>query len=141
MTLVKWYDRPAFNEWFDPFFVNEHRHHGRGNCNCNPATNVYETADAYVIELAVPGMAKEDFSINLEKEVLTISSEKEINVDETITFSRREFGIDKFKRSFIVPKSIDVDQIMADYEAGILKVTLPKKEEAKVDLSRQININ
>ena len=141
MTLVKMYERPAFHEWFDPFFVNEHRHHGKANCGCNPATNIYESTEAFVIEMAVPGMKKEDFTINLEKEVLTISSEKESKTDENMTFTRKEFNFNKFSRSFIIPKSVDVENIAADYEAGILKVTLPKKEEAKADLSRQISIN
>ncbi|MHC1706883.1 MAG: Hsp20/alpha crystallin family protein [Bacteroidales bacterium] len=140
MTLVKWYDRPQFNEWFDPFFVSERRH-GKASCGCNPATNIYETPEAFVIEMAVPGMNKEDFSINFEKDLLTLSSEKENKTEDNYTYTRREFIPGAFKRSYIVPKSVDTENIAADYEHGILKVTLPKKEEAKVNISKQINVN
>ncbi len=141
MTLVKWYDRPAMNEWFDPFFVNDHFLAGKGQCGCQPATNIYETEESFVVELAVPGMQKEDFAIQLEKDTLTVSTEKEEMENDGMKYTRREFKTASFKRSFILPKTVDVEKIDAVYEQGILRVHLPKKEEAKVSLSRQISIN
>ncbi len=138
MTLVKWMNRPAMNPWFDPFFVSER---SSASCGCKPAANILETGDSFVIEMAVPGRNKEDFSLNLEKDILTISSEKESPADENMNYTRREFQTTAFSRSYIVPKTVDSERIEAAYEQGILRVTLPKKEEAKATLSKQISIN
>ncbi len=139
MTLVKWYDRPNFNEWFDPFFIPEQK--DKKSCGCSPATNITETPEAFTLEMAVPGMNKEDFNIALEKEVLSISSEKEGKTDEAGNYTRREFSTGPFKRSYIIPKSVNTETIVADYKDGILTVTLPKKEEARLNLSKQISVN
>jgi len=141
MTIVKWNKHPMFAHPFDPFFEKEiARNHNR-SCNCNPATNIKETNDAFVIEMMVPGMSKEDFQIKLEKEKLTISTEKKQEVDDNIHYTRKEFGTEPFIRSFLVPESVDADNINGEYEQGILKVTLPKKAESKNDLIRQISVN
>jgi len=101
-----------------------------------PAANIRETDEAYLLELAVPGFSKEDFKINLEKDMLTISSErdKEKKTEEKVEHSccRREFGHRNFSRSFYIPEAVDKDGIKAEYTNGILLITLPKKEVVKV---------
>ena len=98
----------------------------------NPSVNIKETKDAYQIEVAAPGFAKESFQVKVEDNTLTISAEtKEEKLEEGEKFTRKEFAQSSFKRSFTLPKTIVADKITAGYENGILKVALPKMEEAK----------
>ena len=97
-----------------------------------PPVNIQELADAYQLEIAAPGLEKSDFNLNLDKNILTISTEKkEVKTDEQSTFIRKEFNYSPFKRSFTVDDKIDTANISAKYENGILRVQLPKKEELK----------
>jgi HSP20 family protein len=106
-----------------------------------PAVNISENEDGFMLEMAAPGMKKSDFKINLDNNVLTISSEKqEEQEDSKQNYSCKEFNFSSFSRSFTLPKSIDFDKIKADYKDGILRVSLPKREDAKVALNRQIEI-
>ena len=106
-----------------------------------PAVNVVETIDEFKIEVAAPGYGKDDFKIDLDKNVLTISSEKEHKQEEKDErYMRREFSYARFSRSFNIHDSIDVDKISAKHENGILTVALPKKEEAKAKPPKQISI-
>lgn len=96
-----------------------------------PAVNIKENEKNFEIELSVPGFTKEDFNIEVDKNVLTISSEikkEESKVDENYT--RKEFEFSSFKRAFTLPDTVDVDKIHADYVNGVMKFELPKKEEA-----------
>lgn len=97
-----------------------------------PAVNIKETENAYELELAVPGLNKEDFNINLEDNHLTISVESsEEKVEETKNYTRKEFNYSTFRRSFVLPENlVDREQISAKYENGILYVNVPKREEA-----------
>lgn len=105
-----------------------------------PAVNIHEDEKQFVLEFAVPGMNKEDFKINLEEQVLTVSSEtKEEKEEQEDNFTRREFYYNGFSRSFTIPDNIDTNKIKADYKDGILKITLPKSKEAR--LSREIKIS
>ena len=98
-----------------------------------PPVNIREDADAYQLEIAAPGLEKSDFNLNLDKNILTISTEKkEETKEENPTFIRKEFSYKAFKRSFTVDEKIDAAGISAKYENGILRVALPKKEEVKV---------
>lgn len=107
-----------------------------------PAVNIVETKDDYQIELAAPGMDKKDFGIDVENNVLTISSEKEMNNEvEGEKMMRREFCYASFERSFSLPEGTDTDKIKASYKEGILKVFIPKREEAKEKPARQISIS
>ena len=116
-------------------FVNQEQETER-KCHWRPSTNILETEQDYQLEVAVPGFSKEDFKINLEKDVLTISSEKEkeekneAKVEQS--FVMREFSRCNFSRSFSIPEAIDKDSIKAEYQNGILMITLPKKEVVKV---------
>lgn len=108
-----------------------------------PAVNVKETDENFVVEVAAPGMKKEDFSIELDNKLLTISSEtKEERVSENKDeqFTRKEFSYASFSRSFTLPETVDNSKISADYADGVLKIDLPKREEAKTEAKRRIEI-
>ncbi|UZO80788.1 Hsp20/alpha crystallin family protein [Aquimarina sp. ERC-38] len=107
-----------------------------------PAINIKETDDSFHIYLAAPGVAKDDFKIELDNENLSVFTEKQ-NQEETSSdkYTRKEFGYASFKRTFKLPESIDGTSINAAYNNGILEVTLPKKEEAKVQPKRMIEIS
>ena len=107
-----------------------------------PAINIIEGKESYRIEVASPGMKKEDFRIDLENDVLTISSERKADKEEKDEkYTRREFSYCSFRRSFILPDSTDADKIEATHNNGILNIVIPKKEEAKEKGPRQISIN
>ena len=98
-----------------------------------PAVNIKENENNFDIELAAPGLNKKDFSINLEKDVLTVSSEKEVNNEsENENYMRKEFGFSSFKRSFSVPETVNTEKIKASFKNGILNIELPKMDEAKI---------
>ncbi len=95
-----------------------------------PAANIAEEKDRYLVELAIPGLAKEDINLNVEKNVLTVSANKEVAIKEGERVVRNEFNYFDFKRTFRLPKTIDTTKIEGKMENGILEITLPKKEEA-----------
>ena len=98
-----------------------------------PAVNIIESNDDYQLEFNVPGRKKEDFKITVDKNILTVSFEKnEEHKEENKQFIKREFVTQSFKRSFTLDEKINADDINAKYEDGILFLTLPKKEEVKV---------
>jgi HSP20 family protein len=103
---------------------------GYNGINLAPV-NIYESAGGYHLEVSVPGVNKEDLKVNVEKNLLTISyDKKEETRSEDLKTIRREFGHRSFKRSFNVTDQINADGIQAKYENGILKLFLPKKEQA-----------
>jgi HSP20 family protein len=105
-----------------------------------PAVNIAETENEFHIELAVPGLKKEDFKINIDKNVLSVAAEKKAeNVEEGKKFSKREYSYNSFVRSFTLPESADQSKIEADYTDGILKLSVAKREEAKFQ-SREIAV-
>ena len=105
-----------------------------------PPANIVEKIDLYRIELAAPGMEKADFNVKLDGKILTISSEKKAeNTSENDKMIRKEFSYKAFNRSFTLDEKIDVANISARYENGILTLELPKKEEVK-NVSREITI-
>ncbi len=106
-----------------------------------PAVNIIEGKDDFRVDVAAPGLKKEDFKINLENNTLTISSEKEDSAEEKDgQFMRREFSYSKFCRSFSLPNSVDTNHIKASHKDGVLQITIPKKEEAKIKPAREIAI-
>ncbi|MBC8757684.1 Hsp20/alpha crystallin family protein [Kordia sp. YSTF-M3] len=112
-----------------------------------PATNIKETADNFILEVATPGKTKEDFMLALDHDVLTISTEtkKEEIADEATSanekYTRKEFSFESFKRSFKLPQTVNKEAINATYTNGILSVALPKREEDKVKPKRTIEIS
>lgn len=108
-----------------------------------PAVNIKESEKLFEIEVAAPGLSKEDFNIKVEHDVLTISSEKETKTEEKEEgrFMRREFGFKSFSRSFSLPDSIEQEKIGANHKNGVLTVSLPKLDEAKLKNTKMIKIS
>lgn len=107
-----------------------------------PSVNIVEGKDNFRIEVAAPGLEKKDFKINLENNVLTISSEKEVKNEQTDDkYMRREFSYSSFQRSFALPNTVDAEKINANYKDGVLNLLIPKKEEAKEKPARTIKIS
>jgi HSP20 family protein len=125
--------KPLFNGFFDEFFNrNLSDLVGSDNFLSHTAVNVLETEGEFKLEFAAPGFDKQDFSINIENDLLTVSANRETkNEEKNERYTRREFSVASFKRSFKLPKTVNQDAIAAVYENGILNVTLGKKEEAK----------
>jgi HSP20 family protein len=112
--------------------------------NSLPAVNIEEKEDRFTLEMAAPGKSKKDFNIELDNELLTISSEikeESKTEDKERHFTRREFSYESFKRSFTLPDTIDSTKIKAAYKNGVLSVELPKREEAKTQPKRMIDIS
>ena len=106
-----------------------------------PAVNIAENGESYSIEVAAPGLAKNDFKINLDHNVLTISSAREDRKEEKEgKYTRQEFSYSSFSRSFTLPESVDAEKISASHKDGILYINIPKREEAKVKPAREIAI-
>lgn len=146
MLLTKRVHRPtrSFANVFDTFFNEDMLNfptkvnHWK---NSSPSVNIKETEENFSLELAAPGLTKEDFNLELNEDILTISSEKKVENEETKdNYTRREFSYQSFKRSFSLPESVDSANINAKYENGILNIVLPKKEEAKPQPVRMIEI-
>lgn len=108
-----------------------------------PAANIVENNKEFRVELSVPGFDKEDFKIEVEKNVLVISANKEANKeekDENEKVIRREFSSSSFSRSFVLPENIDTDNISAQQKDGVLKISLPKQNQAPEDRVKKIEI-
>jgi HSP20 family protein len=131
-----------FNDYFDKDLMDWSDKHFSNTNTTLPAVNIKENENGFEVEMAVPGMVKEDFKINLDKNVLCISSEKKLENERTESnYSKREFSYQSFSRSFTLPQSADESNIKAKYENGILFVSIPKKEEAKPKPPRVIDIS
>lgn len=136
---------PVMNTLFDDIFTRDlWNSNSLSATNTSiPAVNIRETNEAFIVEVAAPGMSKDDFSVELDGNLLTISSEKkETNEQkEGERYTRREFSYQSFERSFQLHKDVvDADRIEAKYDNGVLHLTIPKKEEVK-QKSRSIQIN
>lgn len=145
MSLVKFsnqmpslFDRVFEGDMFD--WVN--RNFSSTNTTL-PSVNIKENMDAFEVEMAAPGFSKGDFKIELNNDQLTISSEKEdaSKSGDEEQFTRREFSYQSFCRTFTLPTSVEAEKIKAKYDNGILRVSLPKKEEAKPKPPKQITIS
>lgn len=143
MNLVKktngHYFPSVFDELFRPDFGGRQLNY---NTPAVPPVNIKETENAFEVELSAPGKQKEDFNIEVDNGLLTISSEikSENNVEEG-KYTRREFSFASFKRSFTLPDTVNENDIKATYDAGVLKIFLPKKEEALPKAKRVIEVN
>ncbi|MEC8611817.1 MAG: Hsp20/alpha crystallin family protein [Bacteroidota bacterium] len=140
MRIVKYNNNNVFPSLMNEFFNDEF---GLNFFNRNysvPSVNSIENNDSFEIDLAVPGMKKEEFSIELNDKVLVISSESSNNI-ENDKMRLNEFNFSSFQRSFRVPDSVDHDKIKANYKNGILKIKLPKRKESISKPNRVINIS
>ena len=147
MSLIKRNEATWLPSVFDDMFKTDWL---GGTTNVNsigtsiPAVNIQETEDNFSVEVAAPGKTKEDFNIELDNDVLTISSEekKENETSEKNgRYTRKEFSYSTFKRAFSLPDSVDSEKISASYKDGVLIIELPKREEAKVQAKRMIEIS
>ena len=148
MTLVKY--RPnrnlffpkRINNFFDDFLTKDWEE-GFMNFNSHPKVNILDKSDHYEIHFAAPGLQKSDFNIELNNDRLTISYEKkEENKEgsEESDYTLREFSYERFERTFNLPLSVDKGKIKADYVNGLLNISVPKTEEAKVKPVREIKV-
>lgn len=110
--------------------------------NRMPAVNIKENNNEFQVELAAPGLKKEDFKVKIDNHTLTISAEKETSSEsKEEKFTRKEYSYNSFTRSFTLPDYVKSDEITAKYEDGVLRLMLPKKEEARKNGAKQIRIS
>ena len=141
MTLIRWHRPNNLADVFQNFFDSDFNDFFSRRMS-DPAANILESPEAFQLELAAPGMNKDDFKIHLENNILTVSADMEDEKrEEGKNYTRKEFYYGSFSRSFTLPKIIDFDKIKADYDNGVLKVLLPKKEEAKLEVKKEIKIS
>lgn len=145
MTIVRRFNNqmPEIANIFDDFFGGDVFTRPIASArNSVPAVNIRETQDEYEIEVAAPGVSKDDFKVEIHNNVLTIACDKEENHEQKEGYTRREFCYSGFRRSFSIPRNeVDETKINAAYKDGILRVTLHKREEVKPRPARMININ
>lgn len=142
MNVVKRNSAHGFPIVMDQFFKDILGGTQYNNLNV-PPVNIKETDTAFALELIAPGLKKENFNIEIDKELLTISSETktESTEQEKGKFTRREFRTASFKRSFKLPENVKAEEINAAYQDGILAITLPKKEETQSQAKRLVEIS
>ena len=144
MSVVKWQkddEFASFSSMFDDLFGRDYNK-GLKTGTTVPAVNLREDDKSYQIEMAAPGLKKEDFKIDLHENIITISSQKQTEnevKDEQQHYTRREFSFTSFSRSFNVPENTNLEGVSASYENGVLSISLPKKEIVKPE-PKQINI-
>ncbi len=147
MSLVKFSDHtsPVFSSLLESFFGRDmYDMTNRAFAGSSlPAVNIRETGDHFLVEVAAPGMKKDDFKVTLENNLLTISSAQEEGHESKAhgDYTRREFRYHSFQRSFAMPPTADAERIQATYQAGVLCIQIPKKEEAKQKPPRTIEIS
>lgn len=130
-----------FNDFFKPWNQWFDKDSFLGRTLSVPAVNITENKDNFEVALAVPGLKKDDFKIDVDGNILTISSEKEENKEEREkTFTRKEYSYSSFSRSFTLPEEVNKEKIEAKYEDGVLKLILPRKEEAKKATVKKIAV-
>ena len=137
--LSPFWDEP-FNNFFKSGFPDLW---SGGDTETIPSVNVIEESNQYVVEMAAPGLKRDDFSVKIENNVLTISCEKEIEnkpEKESKAYSRREYNYSYFSRSFTIPDNIKAEEIMAKYENGVLILNLPKKFDKKEISEKKIKV-
>lgn len=133
---------PSLTSIFDEPFFNLDWQGKKSWMSEVPPVNIVDKGGEFDVELAVPGMKKEDFLITCENGYLTIKAEKEEKKEEKDkNYTRREYNYNSFERSFSLPESVKADQVKAKYENGVLKLTLPKKEEARSKPKLEVKIS
>lgn len=141
MAIIRWQQKNPLADIVSNFFDADYADFF-GKRACDPSANILEKSNGFELEIAAPGLKKEDFSINLENSVLTISAAMEDEKrEEGKMYTRKEFYYGSFSRSFTLPKSVDSDKIKADYTDGILKIDLPKRAEATLENKKEIKIS
>ena len=133
---------PASTALFDDFFTRDLFDWSKSEGNgLVPRVNIKENNDGFSVDIAAPGMKKEDFQVELDNDMLTVSSEVSQNQEEKDErYTRKEFSYHAFRRSFYLPNTVELDEINATYKDGILNLWIPKREEAKKKPARMISI-
>ena len=139
MRIVKYNNNNVFPSLMNEFFNEDFRMNLINRNHSIPSVNSVENNESFEIDLAVPGMKKDDFTIELNDKVLVISSENSNSV-ENDNMRLNEFNYSSFQRSFRVPESVELDKIKANYKNGILKIKLPKKKDSITKSNRVIDI-
>ena len=141
MARIRWQNKNQLTDFVSNFFDPEFNDFFDKQAS-DPSANIIEKPDRFELEIAAPGLKKDDFIINLENSILTISSEIEDKKnEESKKYTRKEFYYGSFSRSFTLPKSVDTEKIKADYKNGILKISLPKRDEDQLDTKKEIIIS
>lgn len=135
--------KSAFRPFYMPsFFEDEFFPVFNSRTDSMPAVNIREDEKRFMLDLAVPGIDKKDLKIDIEEDVLTISSEtKQESEDNKDGYRRKEFSYSSFCRSFQIPENVNKEKIEGNYKDGILTVSLPKAEVEKNKVSRQVKIS
>jgi HSP20 family protein len=141
MTIIRWNAPTRLPGIFDDLFTRSMENFEKRNNDYSPAVNIIENGNSFQIQVAVPGYEKENIHVDLENNVLSIFCEKDVTEGQEINYTRQEFGFGAFRRSFTLPKIVDAEKISAEFKNGILHVSLPKRDEAKERLSRQIQVS
>ncbi|WMI65052.1 Hsp20/alpha crystallin family protein [Aestuariibaculum sp. YM273] len=136
---------PNLTSWFDEILDHRFSTDFMSNFNTgisSPAVNIMNSENKYTIEMAVPGLKKSDFNIDIDNNVLSISAATETeHKEESEQYTRREFGYSSFKRTFTIPKTVDIERIKAEYNEGILNIHLPKMEKDKTKSIKKIDVS
>ena len=134
--------RRSFNPFLSNLFDDDLFLGTISKANTMPAVNIKEGEKSFTLELAVPGMNKNDLKINVENDVLTVSSESKNEVNEEKEgYKRKEFSYTSFCRSFYLPENVKIEDIKAVYKDGILNVEIPKEKEEELTKNREIKIS
>lgn len=134
---------PKLYDPFDGFFRNNFLDlWNRDLISTIPSVNIRENKDDYSIEMAVPGMKKEDFDIDIDNNTITISCQKESETKDGSeeNYSRREYNYSRFSRSFTVPQNAQLDQVKAKYADGMLQLSVPKKTNGQNTAGQKIKV-
>ena len=140
MRIVKYNNNNVFPSLMNEFFNDDLRMNFFNRRHSVPSVNSLENNDSFEIDLAVPGMKKDDFTIELNDKILVISSDNS-NYDQNERRRLNEFNYSSFQRSFSVPESVELDKIKANYKNGILKIKLPKRKDSITKPNRVIDIS
>ena len=140
MRIVKYNNNNVFPSLMNEFFNDDLRMNFFNRRHSVPSVNSVENNDSFEIDLAVPGMKIDDFTIELNDKILVISSDNS-NYDQSERIRLNEFNYSSFQRSFRVPESVELDKIKANYKNGILKIKLPKRKESITKPNRVIDIS
>ena len=140
MRIVKYNNNNVYPSLMNEFFNDDLRMNFFNRRHSVPSVNSVENNDSFEIDLAVPGMKKDDFTIELNDKILVISSDNSDH-DQNEGTRLNEFNYSSFQRSFRVPESVELDKIKANYKNGILKIKLPKRKDSITKPNRVIDIS
>lgn len=141
MDLIKRNNNLIFPSFLDEIFRTDWNGGTQDFKNTLPAVNIKENDVNFTVEVYAPGFKKEDLKVEISQKTLSISSEKECdNETNREHYSRKEYSSNSFKRVFNLPETVNVDAVQANYENGVLNISLPKREEALPKPKRLIEI-